>query len=231
MASFQEINRLAQPAAAWFYAVATDLRDKVAADPDRIEHEYDERSADWDKALEMYDGSTRLRPAAHDRFATYVTMVAEQRPRVAALISEARAAASEPAGVTISEFTTQRGEVPAGDELGKGTAASKQATYYLTVHYKPSATGAPVPTIVWVFLDEAANLRADYRRCIGAVHRDGIEMYEGGINAPGETRRWVRDHAGLPGWQGRTLDGTYARWMAGDTLAEAVASVIARHER
>jgi hypothetical protein len=95
MATFKEIKRLAQPAAAWFYAVAKDLRAEVYADPARFEREYDARSADWDKALEMYDGSTRLQPAAHELFATYVTMVAEQRPRVAQLLNDARTAASE----------------------------------------------------------------------------------------------------------------------------------------
>lgn len=96
MAAFNEIKRLAKPAAAWFYAVANDLRAEVHADPDRFQREYDERSADWDQALKMYDTSAaRLGPAAHDAFAAYVTTVTEQRPRVAALLTEARAAASE----------------------------------------------------------------------------------------------------------------------------------------
>ena len=128
--------------------------------------------------------------------------------------------------VTVSEFTPAAAEAYAHQRLGKGTATSGGTTYYLSIHYA-LAGRTPVPTIVWVFLSEGARERSSFRGCIGAVHRDGIDMCEG---YDARSVEWVRKHRGVPGWQGRTLDGTCDRWMAGATLAEAVASVIARHE-
>lgn len=96
MATFEEIDELARPTAAWFHTVTTELRyAAVCADPDRFQREYDEHSATWDRTLAMYDGSADLPPTAHDTFLKYIMMVIDYKPRAAALIAGARAAARE----------------------------------------------------------------------------------------------------------------------------------------